>query len=133
MNARTIPVVATAIALSVVACVAAPLFLETEGALRRQVERVVDRHDAYVSADASLSEDAKQLDLQQSADVRMLISLPEVGAGTLKGALRPVMDRHDAYVYEDASLDELDRSQYLATTAGLREMLEAAAPSGPQE
>lgn len=112
-------------ALTLTACAALqPVMIETDGAVGRTVERVLDRHDAYVAADESLEDSTAAL--AESALVRGLLELPEVAPSSLDGALSPVMVRHDVYVSDDASLDELEREVYLADTQRLRDLLEAA-------
>ncbi len=119
-----------ALTLPLATACAAPEMLRTEGALRRQVERACDRHDAYVLADASLLEPERSALLAESAAASALVSaVPEVSAGLLADVLLPVLDRHDAYARADAALDDLEREIYLATSASLRALLARAVPS----
>lgn len=99
-----------------------PDLLSTDGALGRQVERVVNRHDDYVLDDALLSQTEADVALAQSAALESLIGLPDVSRGSLQRALAPVADRHDSYVRADAALDDLERDTYLASTDGLRRL-----------
>jgi len=117
-------------ALALTACIGLPLTLPTEGALRRSVERVVERHDAYVQQDISLGV-AGQLYLQESSFALSLVQLEQVSPAQLEAALDPVMDRHDAYVYKDLTIDQLEAATYLATTEALRRLLDAAIPDAP--
>jgi len=99
-----------------------PDVLPTDGALGRQVERVVHRHDDYVLADLSLSQAESEADLAQSAGLQALVGLPEVSRAAFRAAFLPVADRHDGYVRSDSVLDSLERETYLASTDGLRRL-----------
>lgn len=119
------------IALAVVAACStmAPVLVPTEGAVLRQVERVVERHDAYVRADDVLTSIMIQSHLDQSEAVRKLMASPGgVSASMLAPRLAPVLDRHDHYISFDGTLDELTRDTYLGTTSGLRALLVIANP-----
>lgn len=113
------------------ACAMTPEMLPTDGPLGRQVARVVERHDAYVAADASLDEATRAAYLDESATAVGLTGLPEVRADVLDAVLTPVMDRHDAYVLADGSLDALESGTYLGSTAGLRSLLAEAGAAIP--
>ncbi len=117
-----------------ISCVApGPVMLPTSGPLMRQVSRVVERHDAYVTADVTLDEQTRGEYLGQSQGAReLMISMPDgVPANLLAPRLAPVLDRHDSYVERDLQLDILERDQYLATTSGLRSLLTEAVWSRP--
>lgn len=112
-----------ALALSLGSCVSAPPdLLSTDGALGRQVQRIVSRHDDYVLGDEALDGAAADAALAQSAALEALIGLPDVARVSLGSALAPVAARHDAYVSADPSLDDLEREQFLATSSGLRRL-----------
>ena len=111
--------------MGLTACASAPAEIQTEGALRRQVERVCDRHDAYVLADESLSDPDESAFLAESASARAAVELPALTPAFLISVLGPVMDRHDAYVRADGDLDEVERGVYLGSTEGVRSLLRA--------
>jgi hypothetical protein len=94
-----------------------------DGPLGRQVSRVLNRHDAYVAADADLDEGQVALFMGQSGVARALSLLPEVGRGPLRVALEPIEGRHDAYVRADPGLDDDERATYLASTEQLGRLL----------
>jgi hypothetical protein len=109
--------------LSLGSCVALkPDVLPTDGALGRQVQRVVQRHDDYVLGDLSLDRAASDAALGESAALQVLVGLPEVSRSVFRSVLAPVASRHDAYVRADPSLDDLERETYLASTDGLRRL-----------
>lgn len=112
----------------VVACASMPEMIPMEPSVQRSMERVIGRHDLYVLADAELSEEARDLALDQSAGAYTLTALPQVSGQALQQAMAPVMDRHDAYVQADPELDELERDIYLGSTASLRRLF-ASVPS----
>jgi len=119
------------LSLTLGACISAPIdTVPTDGAMGRQLERVLSRHDAYVQADAALPPAEAELDLAQSAGVRSLAMLGEVRRGALAAALAPVADRHDAYVKDDLTLEQLEVDTYLASTESLRRVLEPGAEVG---
>jgi len=99
-----------------------PDALSTDGALGRQVQRVVDRHDGYVLDDGSLEPAQSDAALAESAALEAIVGLPEVLRASLRSALAPVAARHDSYVRADEGLDELERETYLASTDGLRRL-----------
>jgi hypothetical protein len=114
--------------LTVVSCISAPIDLvPTDGAIGRQVERVLVRHDAYVDADLSIGADSASLAKVQSNAVRSLALLGQVRRSALGLALSPVVERHDAYVAADLTLDDLERATYLASSEQLQRLL---GPSG---
>jgi hypothetical protein len=113
-------------ALTIGACLTppGPVTLETEGALTRQVTRVVSRHDVYVASDTLLNDEQRKRYNDESREALNFVSdNPQVTADLLGIKLVPVLDRHDAYVYLDESLDELERGVYLGSTAELRSLL----------
>lgn len=115
--------------LSLAGCMApGPVMIPTEGALTRQVERIVLRHDAYVQADARLVEQERSAYLAQSGDALALVQgMPQgVPAQLLYSKLTPVLARHDGYVRVDLSLDPLDGESYLASSEGLKSLMKAA-------
>ena len=110
--------------LALAACMSTPEIVATEGALGRQVDRVVERHNAYVVADEDMPELEAinaMADAQRAAE---LADMPEVNLVVLGEALDPVMIRHDSYVQSDPELDELERGVYLGSTAALRNLLD---------
>lgn len=109
---------AATLLLCLTSCVSSgsPDLLKTEGALGRQIQRVVDRHDDYVLADEDIGDILFAEATSQSAELEVLAHLPTVSRSALRGALQPVAERHDAYVRQDPVLDELERETYLATT-----------------
>lgn len=112
-----------------VSCVApaGPVMLPVSGPLMRQVTRVVERHDAYVMVDGSLSAEARGEYISQSRGaVELMLSMQEVPADLLAPRLAPVLDRHDSYVGADMSLDPLMRDTYLASSSGLRSLMSEA-------
>lgn len=112
------------LSLLLCACASAPIDLvQTDGAIGRQIERVLARHDAYVGADAALAPEVRAADLAQSDGVRSLAMLGEVRRAALGASLAPVEDRHDAYVRADGSLEPLESETYLASTDQLRRLL----------
>lgn len=120
---------ALAATLLSVSCVAPAghVMLPVSGPLMRQVTRVVERHDAYVTADGSLSAEVRGEYITQSQGaVQLMLSMPEVPANMLAPRLAPVLDRHDSYVDADMSLDALVRDTYLASSSGLRSLLSEA-------
>jgi hypothetical protein len=122
---RTLISAFAACALLLGSCLTAPeaITLETDGALRRQVERLVDRHDGYVLSDLEISLEVQRAALGESAALEALVALPQVSRGALGVALQPVADRHDAYVRADTRLDaDLEAATYLATSAQLRRL-----------
>ena len=110
--------------LAPLACVAVPVdMVQTDGALGRQVERMLQRHDSYVLDDVSLAPEAADEALEQAGAVKALMALPEVRRAALRGAVLPVADRHDAYVRADVALDQLEVETYLGSTDSLRRFL----------
>lgn len=100
-------------------CLAVPVdTLATDEALGRQIQRVIDRHDAYVAGSLHSERAAAE-----SAALDALLWLPAVPRAALRVALEPVADRHDAYVAGDPALDDLERATYLASTDGLRRLV----------
>ena len=97
--------------------------LKTDGAIGRQIDRVLTRHDVYVEADLSLAPLEADAALAQSDGVRSLAMLGEVRRFALRNALWPVSGRHDDYVRADLGLDELERETYLASSEQLRRLL----------
>lgn len=114
--------IALTLALLPACATTAPDVLQTEGALARQVGRLVDRHDGYVLSDDTLSSEVSDALLSQSAALETLVGLPTLSRGSLRAALLPVADRHDNYVRSDAALDDLERETYLASAEGLRRL-----------
>jgi len=111
---------ALALTLSFGSCVSTPPdMLATDGALGRQVQRVIARHDDYVLADGALDLRVADEALAQSAALEALVGLPAIARSSLGAALAPVAGRHDAYVRADPQLDELERETFLASTDGL--------------
>ena len=117
--------ISSSVVLLLAACAGAPYMVETEGALQRTVERVVTRHDGYVSRD-DLGVDGLSDALGESWDLLSLSRQPEVSGSRLAAKLAPVAERHDAYVSADADLDPLERDIYLQDTASLRSILATA-------
>lgn len=116
------------VALSVMSCASAvsPVMFPTSDPVVRQVERVVKRHDAYVFANDSLSEDERFVELAQSKTSLMLVQHagPDgIMASELLPFLPPVLDRYDEYVEADPLLDQLERETYLGSSSGLRTLL----------
>lgn len=112
-----------ALSLTLCSCVSlAPDTVQTDGALGRQVARVIERHDSYVLGDEALTQAQADAALADSAALELLVGLPEVSRSALRGALAPVAARHDSYVRADASLEADERAQYLATTDVLRRL-----------
>lgn len=110
--------------LTLAACISAPIdTVKVEGALERQIERVLARHDTYVIADEALSAELAEVALVESDGVRDLAALPEVRRDSLGAALRPVSARHDAYVNADATLEDIERETFLAATEQLGRLL----------
>lgn len=106
------------------ACIAlAPSTVPTDGAMGRQIDRLVERHDEYVLGDVILDPAAIEAALAESRDLRALASLGSVERSTLRASVAPVAARHDVYVQADASLDAEQRATYLATTAQLARVL----------
>ena len=96
-------------------CVSTPVdIIPTDGAIGRQIERVVARHDTYT---------ADPVELAQSAAVRSLSFLGSARRSALAAAFAPVADRHDRFVLEDATLEQLEVDTYMASTEGLRRLL----------
>jgi len=96
-------------------------------ALLESASLVVQRHDAYVLADTTLTTDDQFIAIAQSDHVLELArGLPEVQVDALCTSLRPVLVRHDAYVSRDASIDQLERDIYLETSARLEALLAQA-------
>jgi hypothetical protein len=95
-------------------------------ALSRQVQRIADRHDAYVQADASLEEAVQDFYLSDSAAARGVSYQESVSPQMLSSSLTPVLDRHDVYVQADAGLDPFYAETYLASSQTLRDLLETA-------
>jgi hypothetical protein len=109
-----------ALSLALCACVSAPVDLvKTDGAIGRQIDRVLTRHDLYVQTDPAAPAGA----LAESDAVRSLAMLGEVRRASLGAAFAPVADRHDGYVRADPTLDELELETYLASTSQLRRLL----------
>lgn len=106
---------------------AAPVMLPTEGPLMRQVTRVVERHNTYVTADMLLSESVREMQISDAQSVvQLMLSMPQVPADLLAPRLSPVLDRHDSYVDADFALEPLMRDTYLASSSGLRSLLSQA-------
>jgi len=124
---RTLSAVAV---LTLASCqmVPGPVMIPTQGALTRQVTRVVERHDAYVNADEHLAPSERSTYLSQSSDLlSIVVGMPDgIPSSLLESKLYPVMMRHDGYVRVDLSLEPLVAETYLATTDGLRSLLKAA-------
>ena len=117
------------LSLTLGACISAPIdTVKTDGAMGRQLDRVLVRHDAYVQSDAALSPVEVEADLAQSDGVRSLSMLGEVRRAALAAALAPVVDRHDSYVRDDLTLEQLEVDTYLASTESLRRVLAAGQP-----
>lgn len=107
-----------------------PVMLETQGPLRRQAERVVERHDKYVQTDLTITGAQRSSYLEQSSKAREIVMIDQVSAESLAYVLAPVLDRHDAYVYEDATLDELEKGVFLGSSEALRSLLSKARAMG---
>lgn len=96
-------------------------------AIQDTVRPVVERHDNYTQTDESLSEEAKQQALAQSASVINLIDTnTEVSSAELAADLEPVMDRHDTYVRLDEELVALEKDTFLRSTEILTNILREA-------
>lgn len=110
--------------LALGACAASPEMVPMAPPVVRSVERVLDRHDAYVQADQALDADALSAALWESEEARSAVTSVEAMPGTmLGGLLEGPMARHDAYVSSDLELDPLIRSVYLESTARLRSLI----------
>lgn len=72
--------------------------------------RALERHDAYVRADASLDAHDRASALAQADDVRALLSFPEVDRERLAVPFRPVLDRLEVYLAGDLVLDPNERA-----------------------
>lgn len=93
-------------------------------AIRGSTIRVLDRHDAYVTADtASLSKDA---DLRQSKRVRVMLEGESIAGAALASELEPCLDRHDVYVEADEGLAPVEKRTFLRSTLILRQTLKEA-------
>lgn len=112
--------------LMLCAC-ATPGTLPLDAATVRTAERVIERHDTYVEADETLTEDGRELALADSANATTLLVLNEVPVGLMQSLMGPVMDRHDNYVSIDLDLDDLERDIYLASTVRLRSLFATVA------
>lgn len=109
--------------LALTACASTPDLVPTDGAIGRQLERVLSRHDSYVIGDPGLEAANATLFLAEADAVRSLAMFGEVRRDALRGAFAPVASRHDAYVSRDATLDDLRRSTYLAATEQIGRLL----------
>lgn len=85
---------------------------------------VVERHDGYVNADASLSDPQRASYLAESAKVTALIQVDPVPRLAFDAALPPVLDRVDAYISADTSLSAPQQVTRLRTSALLRKLIE---------
>lgn len=99
------------------ACVSTPPdMLATDGAVGRQIARVVARHDDYVLADLDIAPEAQQSYLASSKVLEALAGLPAVSRSGLRRAVEPVARVHDEYVRTDPTLDLDLQATYLAST-----------------
>lgn len=106
----------------VVACIS-PGVIPVSGAFERTAVRVLDRLDAYVSADEALSDEDMTDALGESALARGLLREDEVPADDLADAFGTMLDRHDAYIAADESLDDLEKSVYTNDAGRLRSLI----------
>lgn len=84
---------------------------------------VVDRHDAYVNADATLT--SKDSALADSAVLRQAWQQESVKASTIEAPLNRVAVRHDNYVSADTTLPPYKVRANLRDTEILRALLKA--------
>lgn len=84
---------------------------------------VVDRHDAYVNADASLPDKASAL--ADSALLRQAWQGESVAPAAVEAPLLRVADRHDGYVKGDTTLAPYKTRANLRDTEILRALLKA--------
>lgn len=81
---------------------------------------LVEQHDAWVEADASLEPDAvEEFEAESAALLELLAAVDRLPQEVFAGALRPVVDRYDAYLLAAwPSLNFLAR-RYLSRTSDL--------------
>jgi len=94
--------------------------ITVQGAVGRQLERILVRYETYVVNDPGLDDAEEQLYLDDAGVVRQLAMLPQIQRLVLGQAYDPVASRHDLYVMGDVSLDPLDRDTYLLSSDQLR-------------
>lgn len=82
------------------------------------VEKVVERHDAYVNATIE-PEDAAKLEESHKVLTRFRES-PTVATEWFRMYFEPVAARHDTWVTRDEALLDYQRTTYLRTTEFLR-------------
>ena len=115
---------ALALVFAVGCCSVSPLL--QVAAIKKPVILIVERHDAYVEADASLSQEDASKYLSESAGLMALIeSNMQVTQAEIKPLAVSVCARHDAYVKGDQNLDDLHRRTYLRSTALLIQVIDA--------
>lgn len=115
-----------ALPLLLASCIGTPGTIPMADPVVRTIERVLDRHDAYVIEDLSLAPLTRDQWLADSASVRMIVGefaelTPEVYITLLDAPLA----RHDAYVRMDMDLDGMEMDIYLESTERLRQLYEA--------
>ncbi len=116
--------ISIALSFLLCSCISVPVdMIRTDGAIGRQLERVLSRHDAYVGGDVLLEEGVRAEELAESDAVRSLCILGEVRRAALGAAFAPVSARHDWYVLNDLTLEELAVDTYLASSEQLRRLL----------
>lgn len=116
-----------ALPLVLAACVVTPGTIPMADPVVRTIERVLDRHDAYVVADQDIAPLTRDQWLADTSSVRMVVNeftelTPEVYMTLLDAPLA----RHDAYVRMDMALDGMEMDIYLESTERLRQLYEAA-------
>jgi len=89
---------------------------------------VVERHDGYVDASATMTPAEKEHAFRQSAHLlgTVLTADKYLKADTIKAALLDVCVRHDTYVTNDDSLKDVQRSVYLMNSRELVKLIKEA-------
>lgn len=123
-NTLAIMIILLASVFTMACCSTSPFIQVT--AIKKPSMRIIERHDQYVKADATLSTEQFAAFLVQSASLRQLLETNEVVRRMdIEPLALPVCARHDQYVVEDQELDALHTRTYLRTTEILLEVIAA--------
>jgi hypothetical protein len=127
MNQNRTPTHFLALLASVVVvacCSTSPLLQVT--AIKKPSLMIIERHDQYVMADASLIQEDVDKYLAESASLKsLLITKLEVRQSAIKPLAIPICVRHDEYVGSDGELDDLHRRTFLRSSKILLEVIAA--------